>query len=136
MQKFGIQFLSVVPSRGRHHGGYYEQWLRLAARADDARLPQRQDRSSTSFYDYGGHSPNPCVLSVRSGRAHPDKRLITGAVIPAFHTAAHLAATSHARQHEHGARRRLRPRLPAEGIRGLRRADVARAASASRKRSA
>lgn len=43
-----------------------------------------------SFYDYGGHSPNPCAfLSVVAARTRR-VRLVTGAVIPAFHHPAHL----------------------------------------------
>ena len=43
-----------------------------------------------SFYDYGGHSTNPCIFLSAVAVLTKRIRLITGAVIPAFHHPAHL----------------------------------------------
>jgi natural product biosynthesis luciferase-like monooxygenase protein len=87
--RFGINFFPSFRPEDSTTADYYEQCLRLAARADE--LGYRSVKTvEHSFYDYGGHSPNPCVfLSAVAARTRR-VRLITGAVIPAFHHPAHL----------------------------------------------
>ena len=87
--KFGINFFpSFRPSDGTT-ARYYEQCIRLAERADELGYNSVKTVEH-SFYDYGGHSPNPCVfLSAIAARTRRI-RLVTGAVIPAFHHPAHL----------------------------------------------
>jgi alkanesulfonate monooxygenase SsuD/methylene tetrahydromethanopterin reductase-like flavin-dependent oxidoreductase (luciferase family) len=87
--KFGLNFFpSFRPGDGTT-AAYYAQCLRLAARADELGYSAIKTVEH-SFYDYGGHSPNPCVfLSAVAARTRRI-RLITGAVIPAFHHPAHL----------------------------------------------
>jgi len=87
--KFGLNFFpSFRPGDGTT-AAYYAQCLRLAARADELGYSSVKTVEH-SFYDYGGHSPNPCVfLSAVAARTRRI-RLITGAVIPAFHHPAHL----------------------------------------------
>ena len=87
--KFGINFFPSFRPEDSTTAAYYDQCLRLAARADEL------DYSSIktvehSFYDYGGHSPNPCVFLSAVAARTKRIRLITGAVIPAFHHPAHL----------------------------------------------
>src|SRR5688500_15513734 len=86
---FGITFFPSFRPADSTPADYYAQCLRIAERADQ--LGYHSVKTvEPSFYDYGGHSPNPCVflsaLAARTKRV----RLVTGAVIPAFHHPAHL----------------------------------------------
>jgi len=87
--KFGINFFPSFRPLDATTADYYEQCLRLAERADQLGYHSIKTVEH-SFYDYGGHSPNPSVflsaIAARTARI----RLITGAVIPAFHHPAHL----------------------------------------------
>jgi natural product biosynthesis luciferase-like monooxygenase protein len=88
--RFGINFFPSFRPEDGNTADYYDQCLRLAARADELGFSSIKTVEH-SFYDYGGHSPNPCVfLSAIAARTRRI-RLITGAVIPAFHHPAHLA---------------------------------------------
>jgi alkanesulfonate monooxygenase SsuD/methylene tetrahydromethanopterin reductase-like flavin-dependent oxidoreductase (luciferase family) len=87
--KFGLNFFPSFRPSDSTTADYYDQCLRLAERADVLGLNSIKTVEH-SFYDYGGHSPNPCVfLSAIAARTRRI-RLITGAVIPAFHHPAHL----------------------------------------------
>src|SRR5437868_13981103 len=87
--KFGINFFPSFRPEDSTTANYYDQCLRLAARADELGYSSIKTVEH-SFYDYGGHSPNPCVfLSAVAARTRRI-RLITGAVIPAFHHPAPL----------------------------------------------
>ena len=88
--KFGINFFPSFRPSDSSTADYYQQCITLAECAD--RLGFHSVKTvEHSFYDYGGHSPNPSVflsaLAVRTQRI----RVMTGAVIPAFHHPAHLA---------------------------------------------
>lgn len=87
--KFGINFFPAFRETDSSTPDFYEQCLRLSERADALGYHSIKTVEH-SFYDYGGRSPNPCVflsaVAMRTRRA----RLITGAVIPAFHHPAHL----------------------------------------------
>ncbi len=87
--RFGINFFpSFRPSDGTT-ADYFDQSLRIAERADALGFHSVKTVEH-SFFDYGGHSPNPCVfLSAVAARTRRI-RLVTGAVIPAFHHPAHL----------------------------------------------
>jgi alkanesulfonate monooxygenase SsuD/methylene tetrahydromethanopterin reductase-like flavin-dependent oxidoreductase (luciferase family) len=87
--KFGINFFPSFRASDSSTARYYDQCVRLAERADALGFNSIKTVEH-SFYDYGGHSPNPCVfLSAVAARTRRI-RLITGAVIPAFHHPAHL----------------------------------------------
>jgi alkanesulfonate monooxygenase SsuD/methylene tetrahydromethanopterin reductase-like flavin-dependent oxidoreductase (luciferase family) len=87
--RFGINFFPSFRPEDSTTADYYDQCLRIAARADELGYNSIKTVEH-SFYDYGGHSPNPCVfLSAVAARTRRI-RLITGAVIPAFHHPAHL----------------------------------------------
>src|SRR5690348_15617766 len=124
--KFGINFFPSFRAEDSTTAAYYDQCLRFAARADELGYSSIKTVEH-SFFDYGGHSPNPCVfLSAVAARTRRI-RLITGAVIPAFHHPAHLGGDlAMLDKHEQRpARCGIRTRLSAKGVRGLRRADVA-----------
>jgi alkanesulfonate monooxygenase SsuD/methylene tetrahydromethanopterin reductase-like flavin-dependent oxidoreductase (luciferase family) len=87
--KVGINFFPSFRPEDSTTADYYEQCLRLAERADQ--LGYRSIKTvEHSFYDYGGHSSNPCVFLSAVAARTKRVRLITGAVIPAFHHPAHL----------------------------------------------
>jgi natural product biosynthesis luciferase-like monooxygenase protein len=87
--KFGINFFPSFRPQDSSTADYYQQCIRIAERADALGYSSIKTVEH-SFYDYGGHSPNPCVfLSAIAARTRRI-RLITGAVIPAFHHPAHL----------------------------------------------
>ena len=87
--RFGINFFPSFRPEDGTTAAYFQQCLRLAERAD-ALGYHSVKTVEHSFYDYGGHSPNPCVfLSAVAARTRR-VRLVTGAVIPAFHHPAHL----------------------------------------------
>ncbi len=87
--RFGINFFPSFRPEDSSTADYYDQCLRLAVRADELGYSSVKTVEH-SFYDYGGHSPNPCVfLSAIAARTRRI-RVITGAVIPAFHHPAHL----------------------------------------------
>ena len=119
------QLLSVLPPRGQQHRRLLRAMPAHRRARRPARLLERQD--GRAF-----------VLRLRRALAQPVR-------VPLGDRGAHEARAPghrrgdprvppsraprrrprHARQHEQRpARRRLRPRLPAEGVRGLRRADV------------
>jgi natural product biosynthesis luciferase-like monooxygenase protein len=87
--RFGINFFPSFRPEDGTTAAYFQQCLRLAERADTLGYHSAKTVEH-SFYDYGGHSPNPCVfLSAIAARTRRI-RLVTGAVIPAFHHPAHL----------------------------------------------
>jgi alkanesulfonate monooxygenase SsuD/methylene tetrahydromethanopterin reductase-like flavin-dependent oxidoreductase (luciferase family) len=87
--RFGINFFPSFRPEDSTTAAYFQQCLRLAERADVLGYHSVKTVEH-SFYDYGGHSTNPCVfLSAIAARTRRI-RLVTGAVIPAFHHPAHL----------------------------------------------
>jgi alkanesulfonate monooxygenase SsuD/methylene tetrahydromethanopterin reductase-like flavin-dependent oxidoreductase (luciferase family) len=87
--KFGLNFFPSFTAADATTAAYYDQCLRLAQRADELGLNSIKTVEH-SFYDYGGHSPNPCVFLSAVAARTKRIRVITGAVIPAFHHPAHL----------------------------------------------
>ena len=87
--KFGINFFPSFRPEDSTTADYYAQCLRLAERADELGYNSVKTVEH-SFYDYGGHSPNPCVFLAAIAARTKRIRLVTGAVIPAFHHPAHL----------------------------------------------
>jgi natural product biosynthesis luciferase-like monooxygenase protein len=88
--RFGLNFFPSFRAEDSTTADYYAQCLRLAARADELGYSSIKTVEH-SFFDYGGHSPNPCVFLAAVAARTKRVRLITGAVIPAFHHPAHLA---------------------------------------------
>ena len=87
--KFGLNFFPSFRLTDSTTADYYDQCLRLAERADALGFHSIKTVEH-SFYDYGGHSSNPCVFLSAIAARTKRIRLITGAVIPAFHHPAHL----------------------------------------------
>lgn len=87
--KFGINFFPSFRPSDSTTAAYYDQCLRLAERADLVGFNSIKTVEH-SFYDYGGHSPNPVVFLSAIAARTKRIRLVTGAVIPAFHHPAHL----------------------------------------------
>src|SRR5688572_1177933 len=87
--RFGINFFPSFRPEDSSTADYYAQCLRIAERADQLGYHSVKTVEH-SFYDYGGHSPNPCVFLSAIAARTKRVRLITGAVIPAFHHPAHL----------------------------------------------
>jgi len=87
--RFGINFFPSFRPEDGTTAAYYAQCLRLAERADVLGYHSVKTVEH-SFYDYGGHSPNPCVFLSAIAARTKRVRLVTGAVIPAFHHPAHL----------------------------------------------
>src|SRR5437899_11887781 len=87
--RFGLNFFPSFRPQDSTTADYYEQCLRIAERADVLGYSSIKTVEH-SFFDYGGHSPNPCVfLSAVAARTRRI-RLITGAESPALHHPAPL----------------------------------------------
>jgi len=87
--KFGINFFPSFRPSDSTTADYFDQSLRIAERADALGFHSIKTVEH-SFFDYGGHSPNPCVFLSAVAARTKRIRLVTGAVIPAFHHPAHL----------------------------------------------
>ena len=88
--KFGINFFPSFRPEDSTTADYFAQCLRLAVRADELGYNSVKTVEH-SFYDYGGHSTNPCIFLSAVAALTKRIRMMTGAVIPAFHHPAHLA---------------------------------------------
>jgi natural product biosynthesis luciferase-like monooxygenase protein len=87
--RFGINFFPSFRPSDSTTADYFDQALRIAERADALGFHSVKTVEH-SFFDYGGHSPNPCVFLAAVAARTKRIRLVTGAVIPAFHHPAHL----------------------------------------------
>jgi natural product biosynthesis luciferase-like monooxygenase protein len=88
--KFGINFFPAFRESDISTPDFYEQSLRLSERAD-ALGYHTVKNVEHSFYDYGGRSVNPTIFLTAVAQRTRRIRLITGAVIPAFHHPVHVA---------------------------------------------
>ena len=89
--KFGINFFPAFRESDSTTPAYYDQCLHLAERADVLGYNSVKTVEH-SFFDYGGRSPNPCLMLSAVAARTKRIRVITGAVIPAFHHPVHLGA--------------------------------------------
>jgi len=87
--RFGINFFPSFRPSDSTTADYFDQSLRIAERADALGFHSVKTVEH-SYFDYGGHSPNPCVFLSAVAARTKRIRLVTGAVIPAFHHPAHL----------------------------------------------
>src|SRR5436853_3180361 len=87
--QFGLNYFPSFRPQDSTTADYYQQCLRLAERADVLGYHSIKTVEH-SFFDYGGRSPNPCVFLSAVAARTKRIRVITGAVIPAFHHPAHL----------------------------------------------
>src|SRR5258706_6408571 len=86
--KFGINFFPSFRPEDSTPANYYDQCLRLAARADELGYSSIKTVEH-SFYDYGGHLPDPRVFFSAVAPRTQRLPLITRGVMPAFHHTAH-----------------------------------------------
>jgi natural product biosynthesis luciferase-like monooxygenase protein len=88
--KFGLNFFPSFRESDGTTADYYEQCLKIAERADQLGF-NTVKTVEHSFYDYGGRSANPSIFLSAVAQRTKRIRVITGAVIPAFHHPVHLA---------------------------------------------
>src|SRR2546426_2998484 len=69
--RFGLNFFPSFRPQDSTTADYYQQCLRIAERADALGYSSIKTVEH-SFYDYGGHSPNPCVF-LSAGGARPPR---------------------------------------------------------------
>jgi len=74
--RFGLNFFPSFRLQDKHHGGLLTAVPAHPERADALGYSSIKTVEH-SFYDYGGHSPNPCVFLSRWRRAPGRIRLIT-----------------------------------------------------------
>jgi alkanesulfonate monooxygenase SsuD/methylene tetrahydromethanopterin reductase-like flavin-dependent oxidoreductase (luciferase family) len=89
--RFGIHFISTFWSRELSTADYFAQTLRICERAEE--LGYTSVKTVEHYLqDYGGQTPNPCILLASIAARTRRMRLVTGAVIPAFNNPIKLAA--------------------------------------------
>src|SRR2546425_7124487 len=69
--RFGLNFFPSFRPEDSTTADYYEQCLRIAERADVLGYSSIKTVEH-SFFDYGGHSPHPCVF-LSAGGARPQR---------------------------------------------------------------
>src|SRR2546425_9380403 len=85
--RFGLNFFPSFRPQDSTTADYYQQCLRIAERADALGYSSIKTVEH-SFYDYGGHLPNPCgFLSAGGGRTRRIRPLTPPGVPPVFHPA-------------------------------------------------
>jgi natural product biosynthesis luciferase-like monooxygenase protein len=88
--KFGLNFFPAFRSGELSTAEYFAQTLRICEYADQLEFDSVKTVEHY-FNDYGGHSPNPCILLAAIAARTKRMRPITGAVIPAFNNPIKLA---------------------------------------------
>src|SRR2546428_1805638 len=100
--RFGLNFFPSFRPQDSTTADYYQQCLRIAERADVLGYSSIKTVEH-SFYDYGGHSPNPCVfLSAGGGRATRPPPLTRAGVPAVFHPAPPRGRPALLRNNSHG----------------------------------
>src|SRR2546426_7765572 len=79
--RFGLNFFPSFRPQDSSTADYYQQCLRIAERADVLGYSSIKTVEH-SFYDYGGHSPNPCVFLSAGGGGPQRHRPLTRAGVP------------------------------------------------------
>jgi alkanesulfonate monooxygenase SsuD/methylene tetrahydromethanopterin reductase-like flavin-dependent oxidoreductase (luciferase family) len=89
--RFGIFFFPTLGPEDRPAAEYYDDCLALAERADAANFATLK---TVEHYlgAYGGYSPDPVAFLAAASQRTSRIRLVTGAVIPAFHHPLQLAS--------------------------------------------